>query len=265
MFTQKLKDGEHITKARLVAKGYEEKTSHSVRKDSPTCLKENLRILFVVAATLGWKVKSLDVRSAFLQGKEIERDVFLKPPEEADTLKLWKLKKALYGLNDASRQWYLEVRKSLMNLGVKACVCDEAFFYWHCDGKLCGLMAVHVDDFVNAGNDDFSDGVVGELKRKYESKSEEENVFKYLGLQIDQDQELECITMQQKYYIESLKCIKTRNVGKHENLSQQEFTNLRSTLGQLAWVSNQTRPDIAFQVCQVSVNIKNATIEDVCV
>ena len=47
------------------------------------------------------------MKAAFLQGYSIERDLYLKPPKEAGTLNLWKLKKTVYGLCDAPRSWYL--------------------------------------------------------------------------------------------------------------------------------------------------------------
>ena len=34
----------------------------------------------------------MDIKSDFLQGKSIERDVTIKPPKEVNTNKLWKLK-----------------------------------------------------------------------------------------------------------------------------------------------------------------------------
>ena len=34
----------------------------------------------------------MDIKSDFLQGKSIERDVIIKPPKEVNTNKLWKLK-----------------------------------------------------------------------------------------------------------------------------------------------------------------------------
>ena len=35
-----------------------------------------------------WKISSLDIKAAFLQGKEVNREVFLIPPAEANTDKL---------------------------------------------------------------------------------------------------------------------------------------------------------------------------------
>ena len=90
-------------KARFVARGFED--VGEVEKDSPTVSKSTTRMLMSVAVSKGWTVKGTDIKSAFLQGKEIQRDVYIKPPCEAKRSagKLWKLEKAVYGLNDAAR------------------------------------------------------------------------------------------------------------------------------------------------------------------
>ena len=46
----------------------------------------------------------MDIKSAFLQGKSIERDVFIKPTREANANKLRKLKTTVHGLCDAPRE-----------------------------------------------------------------------------------------------------------------------------------------------------------------
>ena len=73
--------GASEVRARLVARGYEEQ--EEVISDSPTVDQVNIKILLAIAASKGWKVVSSDVKSAFLQGKEITRDVIMKPPPEA--------------------------------------------------------------------------------------------------------------------------------------------------------------------------------------
>ena len=141
--TEKYKDGSRVVKARLVAKGFQEKCNTELRKDSPTILKVNLRLIACISSCRGWAVKSLDIRSAFLQGEILERDVFLKPPVEAGLEhQLWKLRKALYGLGDASRKWYLKVKNILLSLGVQMSVFDEALFYFQVNDGLEGLMGV---------------------------------------------------------------------------------------------------------------------------
>jgi hypothetical protein len=71
-------DGKPEMKARLVARGFEE-NSQDLRTDSPTCSKQALRMVFLVAAAKKWELHSLDIASAFLQGGEITRNVYLRP------------------------------------------------------------------------------------------------------------------------------------------------------------------------------------------
>ena len=125
-----------------------------IRKDSPTCGKDSLRLCLTLLATMGWQINSLDVKAAFLQGSPIEREVFIIPPREADTNKVWKLKKTVYGLADASRTWYLRVREELEKFGVLVSRYDEAIFFWHTESGLEGLICCHVDDFFMGRNNE---------------------------------------------------------------------------------------------------------------
>ena len=144
--TEKIKGDTVVLKARLVARGFEEDTTQ-IKTDSPTCSKDSLRIALAIAASKGWNVKTLDIKSAYLQGHEIERDIFIKPPKLANTSKLWKLRKNVYGLNDSGRQWYMRLTEEVIKSGCKQCKYDLAVF--SCvglDNNLSGLLLVHVDD-----------------------------------------------------------------------------------------------------------------------
>ena len=94
-----------IPKARLVARGFEEENENII-KESPTCSKDALRILTAITAQRSWKLSTIDIKTVFLQGEKIERDIYLVLPEEANTDKVWKLRKCVYGLSDASLKWY---------------------------------------------------------------------------------------------------------------------------------------------------------------
>ena len=96
-------------KGRLVAKGFQE--IEAPQSDSPTMLRESMKLFFAVAEIQDFKLRSIDIRAAFLQARELDRDVFLMPPKDIRKEGyVWKLKKPLYGLNDASRKFWLRVK-----------------------------------------------------------------------------------------------------------------------------------------------------------
>ena len=90
VITEKLKGGNRIIKARLVARGFEENFD---KTDSPTCAKDTLRVVMSVIACHGRACHSIDMKAALLQGEPINRDLYIRPPPEFNTGKLWKLKK----------------------------------------------------------------------------------------------------------------------------------------------------------------------------
>ena len=94
-------------KARLFAKGFEEDCLDEILKNSSTCDKQSLRLILSVIAQKKWKINSVDIKTAFLQGEKIPREVYLQPPKEANSARnIWKLNKCVYGLADASLKWY---------------------------------------------------------------------------------------------------------------------------------------------------------------
>ena len=114
----------------------------------PAADRLSKKLFYATAANEQWDIESIDVTSAFLQGKELERELYVVPPKEANLPgMLWRMKKAAYGLNDASRRFYCEVIELLLSLGCKTLVGDESFLYFHKDEVLHGCVTIHVDDF----------------------------------------------------------------------------------------------------------------------
>ena len=88
--SEKIKDGKTITKARLVAPGFEEQKNDTSMNDSPICSKEVLRGSLTIFLSQSWGLNSIDIKSAFLQDKEINIQVYLKPPKDfAREGKVW--------------------------------------------------------------------------------------------------------------------------------------------------------------------------------
>ena len=260
IITEKIINGKRIIKARLVARGFEEDTSN-LRKESPTCSREAIRILIIIASSKSWDCHTVDVKAAYLQGSAIERKIYLRPPPEFNNGFLWKLKKTVYGLCDAARAWYLRVKDELTSLSVIMCDLDNSLFLWYRNGNLEGIICIYVDDFLWSGTTCFEEQVINKLKEKFLIGSSASIAFTYVGLSIKSYDD--GITIDQNQYVASLNPIpisKSRASQRKSPLIESEKVAYRALVGQLNWVATHTRPDIAFDTCALSVAFKEATI-----
>ena len=164
---------------------------------------------------------------------------------------LWKLRKVVYGLNDASRIWFFTVRKELLSSNCIQSTIDKAIFRWYENSKLAGLFVLHVDDFFYAGTKSFITNVIDKICLKFQIGSQGTNCFKYIGLEITHDND--SITLAQNEYsilVNEIPITITRMMHKRDEVSCLEKKQLRSLIGKLNWIANQTRPDLSFDVLQ---------------
>lgn len=81
----------------------------NILKDSPTCTKESLRLILTLIVSNRWSCNAIDIKSASIKLKQIEKPVFFIPPPECQEQNIVrKLKSCIYNLSDASREWYLK-------------------------------------------------------------------------------------------------------------------------------------------------------------
>jgi len=69
-------------KARLVVQGNLDNGIQETPSDSPTVDRHSVKLTLSVAVSLKWRVRTLDVSAAFLQGRKIDRTVYVEPPKE---------------------------------------------------------------------------------------------------------------------------------------------------------------------------------------
>lgn len=94
-------------KSRLVAKGYIQQ--HGIDSEevfAPVARIETIRFIVAIAASNGWEIHHLDIKTAFLHG-DLKEMVYVSQPDgfkvKGSEQKVYKLKKALYGLKQAPR------------------------------------------------------------------------------------------------------------------------------------------------------------------
>ena len=252
------------TKARLVVRGFEEK--ENIKSDSPTVTKEVLRMFFTICSSKGWKEKSMDVTAAFLQSSGMEREVFLKPPKEANCKKhvLWKLKKCVYGLNVAARNWYFTVKTFLLKMKCIQLKTDPAAFYYYHNDELVGIFLMHVDDFIWGGTTWFENNIISNVKNQFKIREQNCDVFRYIGMSIEQCKN--GVKINQNEYCNTLKPIKlhpNRTKDKFAVCTVEENDDFRSLVGQLGWLCSNSCPDISYDVLELSCKVNNPTIGDI--
>jgi hypothetical protein len=94
-------------KARLVARGFVQQEGIDFDEVfSPVARMESMRLLLALVSQEGWQVHHMDVKSAFLNG-DMKEEVYVRQPVgfiiAGQEGKVLRLRKALYGLRQASR------------------------------------------------------------------------------------------------------------------------------------------------------------------
>ena len=250
-------------KARLCIRGDLENGKENIRADSPTAGKDTLKLALMIAANERWSIKSCDIKSAYLQGQELQRDILVRPPAEYDKPnKIWKLKKAAYGVLDGGRLFYLKLKEELINLGLHKVHADGALFTFVKDGKFHGVVACHVDDLLMGGDEVFEKEVENKLLAAFQYSKIEVDDFNYCGSRI-RTLENGDIQLDQNEYVDRIKEMESVSGDLGRKLNAFELSQLRGKIGEILWLSLMTRPDLSFDVNKLASEVPEATVKTV--
>ena len=74
----------------------------------------------------------------------------------------------MYGLSDASLKWYTSVKKFVTDSNSVVSEIVPSLFIW-CNTKqeVVSLMAMHVDDFLCTGDNDFIESLISKLQDNF--------------------------------------------------------------------------------------------------
>jgi hypothetical protein len=145
-------DGEIVgNKAHLVAQGFSQVEGlHCAETCVPIARLEAIRILLAFVTSKGFKLYQMDVKSAFLNGV-IQEEVFSTQPPGFKNPKypnrVYKISKALYGLNQAPRAWYARLKTFLLEHGYVMGSVDKMLFTLN-HGTDSVLVQIYVDDII---------------------------------------------------------------------------------------------------------------------
>jgi len=266
-------------KARLVAKGFSQKYDIDYKETfSPVIKYSTIRMMIAIATAKSWRMIQMDVKTAFLYG-ELEEDIYMKIPEGNLNTKngnCLKLKKAIYGLKQASRQWNHTFDNKIKSMGFTQSTYDPCLYYKRSMKDLVIVM-LYVDDVIITGtNNTMQDEVRNYLKKSFEMTDLGECKF-LLGIELIKDNTNGTTTMSQKRYIcdilqrfrmqdckpvkspvdLTLKFSEDDCPSTDEERKSMENIPYRQAIGALMHLAVATRPDIAFAVGMVSRYMEN--------
>ncbi|WVZ70408.1 LOW QUALITY PROTEIN: hypothetical protein U9M48_019079 [Paspalum notatum var. saurae] len=121
---------------------------------APVARLEAIRILLAFAASKGFKLQQMDVKSAFPNGF-IEEEVYVRQPPGFESARfpdrVYKLRKALYGLKQAPRAWYARLKSFLLKSGFVMGSVDKTLFLLSRGGDTT-IVRIYVDDIIFGGS-----------------------------------------------------------------------------------------------------------------
>ena len=109
-------------KARLMAKGFTQREGIDYNETlSPVSCKDSFRIIIALVAHYDLELHQMDVKTIFLNG-DMEENIYMAQSKgfvmEGKEQMGCRLKISIYGLKQASRQWYLKFDQTIKNFWV---------------------------------------------------------------------------------------------------------------------------------------------------
>jgi hypothetical protein len=113
-----------------------------------------IRILLAFAASKGFKLYQMDVKSAFLNGV-IQEEVYVRQPlgfkNPMYPNRVYKLSKALEDLKQAPRAWYARLKTFLLDHGYVMGSVDKTLFTLKHDNDFL-LVQIYLNDIIFGGS-----------------------------------------------------------------------------------------------------------------
>ncbi|UYV78945.1 hypothetical protein LAZ67_17000381, partial [Cordylochernes scorpioides] len=237
-------DGTTRYKVRLVAKGFTQRRGIDYNEVyTPVSSFETIRLLTAIATEKNWFIDQFDVKSAYLHGT-LNETIYMEQPEcfkkPGEENLFCKLKKSIYGLKQSGRCWNKFLNKQLHKIGFQQ---NQA-----ARNKCRELL-----------NSSFEVKYLGPISHM-------------LGVSFKKSED-GSMTLSQSNYIEELlqrfrlqdaKGVSTPmetnlDLSVRKNGNSNERFPYRELIGGLSYLSQRTRPDIAYAVGTLSRYCDNYT------
>jgi hypothetical protein len=263
-------------KARLVAKGFTQIPGQDFTCTfAPVARWDSIRSILCIAATHDYVVRQLDVKTAYLNGP-LDEEIYMKAPHGfTSSSHFWRLRKGLYGLRQAGRQWYLTLHDAYSALGFSRCNSDWSV-YTRRTPSTFSMSATSVDDIIIASDSQSeSDLCARQIDEKFPTTDCGDAEW-ILGCRITRCRAKRLLMIDQSQFIASIlrdfgldncKPVKTpcpkwrltqdmcpRNAAEQEIADALPF---RTLVGKCMYLATCTRPDISYAVRELARFMSN--------
>lgn len=113
-----------------------------------------IRLVLALATQFSWQVHQMDVKSAVLNG-ELKEKVYMTQPLGFKVVgkehQVCGLVKALHGLEQGPRAWYIKIGKYLIDHGFRRSPSDSHLYVKHTGSDIL-ILVVYVDDLIIIGS-----------------------------------------------------------------------------------------------------------------
>lgn len=246
-------------KARLVARGDMQREFFDFWElFAPTVSVSSVRMLAALACEKDWYLAHFDIEQAYIRA-DLDEEIYMQLPRGCGVLSgaIVRLSKSLYGLRQASRQWYGMLKECLLALGFEQCKVDSCVFRLVEGGELVMVVCCHVDDLFCIGVKERCEEFGKKLNEMVPVKNLGELKW-YSGCFYERDMEKGRLKISQQTYTEELAetygvtssrrsvplsvGVKLWNFDEDEPAIDKPF---RELIGSLLWLALLTRPDLA--------------------
>ena len=264
VLTEKRSEGNLRQKARIVVQGcHQIKGIDYDESYSPVMSISSLRTILATATAREWKIHQMDVKTAYLNAP-LTGEVYVRPPPDIRKENhVWKIKKAMYGLPQAGRDWYKTFSGFLKEKGFDQIDADSCVYQ-----KPGIIIGFYVDYLVITSE---SIELIAETKAMLTSKFKMKDlgeISTILGIQVEREKS--GIKLHQSIYIEETASRFPIPLSESTNSPLQpsvdltdpsiNSTNLDEDLkllyqkmvGSLMYLAIITRPDIAYAATLLS-------------
>ena len=262
-----------IAKSRLVVPGHRDPGLGHFRSDSPTATLQAVRISKASAVHNGWKGYSVDVTTAFLSGENLQRNVYVRAPEEGLPAvdaepavgggELMQILRSAYGLVESPRLWYLRASKLLTSTPLKELPISKSSFVASDDTQAWALLNLHVDDGLLFGSE--QDNRFLKLKKDingmFTIKEWKSIPLTFLG--VDLKERHGELYDDMPNYISKIALPDMKLNAKNDTpLNPQQLTAYRQLVMRLRWPGQQSMPQVLYKVSKLAQHATRATMGD---